>query len=395
MQKAINKISYLDGIRGVAAFIVLIHHFLLAFYPAYYTFDESTTHLNNWDVKFGRSLYSVFVNGNFCVFIFFVLSGLVLSRNYFGRHSREVLISGAQRRFIRLYIPVAFTICLAAIMMKAGLFFNHPVSIIAHSEWWFANQWAFTNVWEQFYQCMLYKTMFTIDSTFDTAMWTMSIEFYCSLFVFAFLALTHGTRNRITMLLLCILYSYYTNNPFLSAFCLGISLNYTDAAAPRLSRRFTVIAPVILLVLGLGLGSFPSNGNIHHTFYGRTPDFILFYFNANWFHGLGAYLVVLSFLISPRLQRFISLRLFRFLGYISFALYLLHPLVIGSVGSYLFLHIHDRFGYNHSVLYVFLLVVAVCALASWLMTRYIDGPGIKFAKYIYTRFVKDSTKPVY
>jgi peptidoglycan/LPS O-acetylase OafA/YrhL len=37
LEKTINKIAYLDGIRGTAALLVLIHHFLLAFYQAFYT----------------------------------------------------------------------------------------------------------------------------------------------------------------------------------------------------------------------------------------------------------------------------------------------------------------------------------------------------------------------
>ena len=393
MQKPVNKISYLDGIRGVAAFIVVIHHFLLAFYNAYYTFDENATHLNNWDVKFGRSLYNVFANGHFCVCVFFVLSGFVLSRKYFSKPSLETLISGAQRRFLRLYIPVAATLIIAFIMMEAHLFFNRPVAVIAHSEWWFMNQWSFTNIWENFYQCMLYRTMFFVDGTFDTTMWTMAIEFYNSFFVFAFLALTHNVRHRPTMLVLCILFCYYTNNAALSAFVLGISLNYTEAGIPRMKKKFLLIAPSVLLLVGLVLGSFPSNNQIRHTFYGRTPQFIMLNFNAEWFHVLGAYLVILAFVFSLRLQHFISLRLFRFLGYISFALYLLHPLVIGSIASYTFLHIYQRFGYNHSVVYVFFLTIAVSTIASLIMTKYIDGPGIKFAKYVYTRYIKHTPNP--
>ena len=388
MQKAVNKISYLDGIRGVAAFAVVIHHFLLAFYMAHYSFDEGASHLHNWDVKYGRSLYSVFTNGNFCVFIFFVLSGFVLSRSYFNGLSVEALISGAQRRFLRLYIPVAATILLSFVMLKMHMFYNRPVSVIANSEWWFKDQWAFPNPWEQLFQCLVYKTMFVSDGTFDTSMWTIAIEFYGSLFVFGFLALTHGTRNRITMLLLSILYCYYTNNPYLSAFVLGIILNYFEAGLPLMRENLLKITPTVLLIVGTVVGAFPTNNNILHTFYGRTPDFIMIYFNAYWFHSLGAFFVVLSFLLSPRLQRFISLGLFRFLGYISFAIYLLHPLVIGSVSSYLFLKMHERFGYNHSVACVLLVTIAVCIPASWLLTKYIDGPGIRFAKYVYARYIK-------
>jgi len=122
MQKPTNKIFYLDGIRGVAAFMVVIHHFLLAFYPSYYTLDKQASHINNLDVQFGMSLFSVLANGDFCVCIFFVLSGYVLSRKYFLTNQLDVLISGAQRRFVRLYIPVATALFLRLCLCSCILY---------------------------------------------------------------------------------------------------------------------------------------------------------------------------------------------------------------------------------------------------------------------------------
>ena len=122
MAKTVSKIAYLDGIRGVAAFLVFFHHFMLAFFSAYFTFDISATNWKGWDVKYGQSLLSVFSNGHYCVNIFFVLSGFVLSRKYFITQNIEVLVSGANRRFLRLYIPVATTMIIAYLMMQGHLF---------------------------------------------------------------------------------------------------------------------------------------------------------------------------------------------------------------------------------------------------------------------------------
>ena len=387
MQKPSNKIFYLDGIRGVAAFGVLIHHFLLGFYPAHYSFEDDQAHLGKWDVQYGRSIYSAFTNGNFFVCIFFVLSGFVLSRRYFQTHSSELLVSGAQRRFLRLYTPVAATIIMAAVMMVCGLFFNNPVMLITHSGW-FATQWNFHDVWQQCCQCLLYKTMFLGDASFDTCMWTISIEFYGSLLVFAFLALTHNTRNRGTMLVLFIIFFYLISYAYLEAFALGISLNYIEARREKANKYLLLILPFLLLPAGLVLGSLPTGKPVIHTFFSQTPVFILETFDFAWIHTGGAYLVVTSFVISPRLQHFISMRLFRFLGYISFCLYLLHPIVIGSVTCFAFLHMYGHIGYIPSTVYAFLITLAVCIPLSWLMTKYIDEAGINFAKRVYTRYIK-------
>ncbi len=155
------------------------------------------SHLNGWDIRYGKSAFSVLTNGNFYVCVFFVLSGFVLSHKYFNDNRIAILVSAAQRRFIRLYIPVAFTLILSYLFIKAHLYLNAPVSRIAHSEWWFERKWVFDSPGKMLWKCLISDTMFAGNSSFDTSMWTMSIEIYYSFVVFAFLALTHGVRNDI------------------------------------------------------------------------------------------------------------------------------------------------------------------------------------------------------
>jgi peptidoglycan/LPS O-acetylase OafA/YrhL len=391
MGKIISKIVYLDGIRGIAALFVFFHHFLLAFYSAFYNYDLNASNINGLEVKYGQSVLSVFSNGNYCVAVFFVLSGFVLSRKYFQTRLFEVIVSGAQRRFLRLYIPVAATLIISYMLMKAGLYYNVPVSKIAHSEWWFGQQWAFTHPLEKLWMCLKVSTMFLGDNSFDTSLWTMSIEFTGSLFVFAFLAFTHHTKSRFAALMLVFLYCKFTDQVTLSAFVFGISLNYAEQYAGKLNKYFALVAAAILLMLGLFLGSYPSAINNNGTLFDHMPQIIKRY--AIWFHVLGAYALVLAFVISPAFQRAISVSVFRFLGYISFSLYLLHPIIIGSFGSYFFLKLYGHFDYNHSVAVVFILTISVTMFLSWLMEKYIDDPGIRFSKYVYNRWVKKDPVP--
>jgi len=385
MVRSVSKVAYLDGIRGIAAFLVVLHHFLLAFYPAHYTFDMNASNMNGWDVRYGQSLLSVFSNGNFCVCIFFVLSGFVLSRKYFQTNDFEVIVSGVYRRYLRLYIPVAFIIILSFLMMEAGLFFTTAASKITHSEWWLGGQWVFPDAGDKLIESLKVGTMFQGNNTFDTSLWTMTVEFSGSLFVFAFLAFTHKTRHRFISLLLVGLYCKWTESVILSAFMFGISLNYLEQYAKGFNKKVATSLAVILLMMSLVLGSFSINGNAG-TFFDHKPKSFLQY--GVWFHVVGAYFMVVAFVISVPFQKLVSLRLFRFLGYISFAMYLLHPLIIGSFSSYVFLQLHDRLGFNHTVAVVFLLTVALCFILSWLIAKYIDEPGIRFSKYVYNRWFK-------
>ncbi len=385
--KETSKLIYLDGIRGFAAFCVFLHHFGLAFYTAYFNYFQSSAHLPGaLEIRYGHSLLSVFTNGNYWVCVFFVLSGFVLSQKYFNTQSLEDLVSGAQRRFLRLYIPVAFTITLSFILICAHLLYNKPVAVIAHSEWWFGPFTSYPDCLAQYRDSVLYKTMLGGDSTFDTTLWTMAIEFFGSLLVFAYLALTHGTRNRVGALLIMLLYCYLTDSVFTAGFVLGISLNYTRKNRHKQNKYLVMFGAPLLMLFGLFLGAYPTSNDrtgtifehMGHSLYDYTP----------WFHIIGAYVVILAFTLSLHMQRMVSTRVFRFLGFISFSLYLLHPLVMASVGSYAFLKMYNRFGYNSTVAAVFVICLAVMMPASWLMAKYIDNPGTKFARYVYERFFK-------
>jgi peptidoglycan/LPS O-acetylase OafA/YrhL len=381
-----RKIYYLEGIRGLAALLVFFHHFSLAFYSAYFSHNIDASHLDGLEVRFGQSLFSVFTNGNFCVYVFFVLSGYVLSRKYFISHNFSTLVSGAQRRFIRLYVPIAATILISFFLLQAGLFYNVPASSVTHSEWWLGSMWTFPDPVGKLLSTLLYGTMFMGDSSFDTTLSSMSIEFYGSLLVFAFLALTHLTRNRFTMLVLLFLYCAFTQHLNTTPFIFGISLNYLEQRRASLGKPLITIMATVLVVLALILGSFPTNGLIEGTLYEHTSPGLLVY--GGWYHIIGAFFLVAAFVLSASLQQVISVRVFRFLGYISFSLYLLHPLIIGSFSCFVFLKLSESMAYNSAVAVVFLLSMALCLPLSWLMTKYIDVPGTNFSKYVYERFAK-------
>ncbi len=379
-----DKIVYLDGIRGGASLLVFFQHFLLSFYSAYYTFHAGSSHLNGLEIQFGKSVFSVFASGRFAVSVFFVLSGYVLSRKYFRTNDFNILISSAHRRFVRLYVPVAFTLILAYVLMKSHFFYNFPVGRISHSDWWLGVFWSFSDPFAKLWHCLAYGTMFMGDATFDTSMWTMSVELYGSLLVFALMAVTHNSRNRKFITLLVFIYFVFTAQPKYGAFILGVSLNYVETGYLRLNKYFITALASFFILFGLTIGSYPATFEFNNTLFEYVPPAIRNY--SEWFITMGAFFVVLAFVISHRLQHFISLRFFRFCGYISFSFYLIHPLIIGSFSCYMFLHLYGMLSYNYTVALVFIATIILCFGVSWLMTRYVDEQGIKLSKYLYERW---------
>ena len=381
-----TKVFYLDGIRGLAAFCVFLHHYLLAFYPAYYTSDMTTTHLNGLDVSYGRSVFSFLSNGNFSVCIFFVLSGFVLSKGYYDDPKIETLVSAAQRRFLRLYIPVAATLLLTYLLMKANLFYNADASKLTGSGWWMGYMWTFEHKTTLLIESLLYKVMFLGDNAMDTSLWTLSLELYGSMFVFAFLALTHNIRNKVFAFVPLFVVLAVLNSEYFTAFLLGITLNYVAEHRHKMNAILGAVLSTILFILGLILGSYSTSNNTAHTLFGHVPDFVVAH--HIWVHVLGGFFVVLAVVLSKNLQWFFSLRLMRFLGYISFSIYLIHPLIIGSFSCFLLLQLVPHFSYNVSLIIVTTCTIAVCFILSNLMARYVDANGTRIARRLYEKYLK-------
>jgi len=377
-----DKILYLEGIRGLAAFMVMIYHYSRGFYPTVVTGDPDTSHLGEFGLFYYANPINVITNGNYFVTIFFVLSGYVLSKNYFQTKNIDSIVSASFRRFPRLIIPAVFSLIISFLLVRFSLVYNIEASEITLSDWlatlWKANG-SFGSLIHDFRSAIFFEK-----SAYNISLWTISVELFGSFLVFAILALTHKTRNLHLILILLFGVCYFTYEYYYCAFILGILLNYTDQYTfKNTTLRHFVIG--LLLLGGLFLGAFPSHGTVEGTFFEFADHHILVSRNS-FIHVIGAFFSVLAVLFSRRLQQFFSLKLFHFLGYISFSLYLIHALVLGSFTCYLFLQFKQMYSYNVAFLLSFIPSLALMIALSYFMTVYVDKGSVKIAKNIYNKW---------
>jgi len=80
-----EKMLTLEGIRGIAALVVIFDHLHLAFFVEVDIAIKSylNTHTPFLISKAGQYLFTGLHGGNFAVWVFWVMSGFVLSRKYF------------------------------------------------------------------------------------------------------------------------------------------------------------------------------------------------------------------------------------------------------------------------------------------------------------------------
>jgi peptidoglycan/LPS O-acetylase OafA/YrhL len=306
-----TRVTYLDGVRGWAAVAVLLDHaavLLLGYVVPVYQSKP----------------FAPFTDGVLAVHVFFVLSGFALSIGFVRTRDPRLVRALALRRYVRLTIPILAVCVIAYLLMRAGLIASRQASPILRSGDWLGLHYGFQPSFPAMLKFALFDVYFdySLETSYNSSLWTMSIELYGSLLVLALLALAGGLgRARIGIYLLVGAVLYATH-PEQCAFILGMLL--AEASEHPWVRAFrhrpAALIPGLLLA-GVSLAC--SLTQRRH--YG--PDTLPFY-------ALG---YVAAPVLCARIASLFQTRLSAFLGRISFSLYLVHILVICSLSSWLVL----------------------------------------------------------
>ena len=378
-----EKINYLDGLRGIAAVNVMIMHFFIVFLPAMIYSDRMPSHLGNFEQIFSNTPLGLIGAGNFSVCIFFILSGYVLTQKYFKTKDRNIIISGAVRRYIRLFVPVLAAILLSFLLASAGVFHYYIETVAISGNNNYAGYWIFTPDIIEAIKQAVWGTFFAGEDTYNPVLWTMTIEFYGSILVFAMTFLFGQQRARWTFYLAAAIFFF---NSYYLAFIIGLGLADTFNSKTSIFKTGNKIVLSIILISGLFIGSYPVGTVTNDSLYGflnngffQTPKLT--------YHILGAGMIMYVLLNSRWLQNIFSSPLLILLGKISYSLYLIHFLVISSFTCALFLFLYPVLPYVAAASISCIVSVLLIIPLSYLFYRYIDTAGVQLSKMFYNQLV--------
>jgi peptidoglycan/LPS O-acetylase OafA/YrhL len=381
---------HLDSLRGIASVFVVMIHYFAAFYPyAIFGSQESYVQRDNWETLFFYPPFGLFVAGSFSVWLFFILSGYVLSYGYLGepRQARK-LIDATIRRPIRLGGVVLVTILLSAFLWGTHLYANNAVAELSNSKPWLTNFWPGDLDWRNLIRELTFS-MFKSGEAYNPALWSIRVELYGSILIFFLMFFFGQFKYRLAIMLAIAVAFCFTNNriPYHLGLLVGVmvaDLVKNHRLIPRLQSKR--VFSVILFSIFIYFSSLP-----HYA----TPEFLqgtIYKFlphDAEFgFYPLIAALSLFLFVtINDRAKSWLSHPLLQFLGKISYALYAIHFLILGSVSSWLFLQLNAHLPYGLSFFLVLLSAIPMIILSAILMTKYVDQPSIKAAAYVSKRTI--------
>jgi peptidoglycan/LPS O-acetylase OafA/YrhL len=243
--------------------------------------------------------------------------------------------------------------------------------------------------------------------------WSIPVEFDCSmtLYICLICIAALGYRPRLIILIMITAYIHAKGKQYLWTFMLGAvvsQLLVRHLYGKPASSDFPPANPgwrtnakwIALFVFGLYCSGVPTTDLIHVPYYG----ILLWYTPKHWpapewfWHGVGAALISLAAAKNLKAQSVLANRFARFLGRISYGLYLVHGIVIRTVSLRIAPSIFAITGKNKSmgsmeldfgIALILMIQVPVAILAAMNFTRLCDDTSIAFAKWLESIMIGD------
>ena len=376
-----DKLAYLEGLRGVAALMVVLCHLR-------YTFAISSTDTLLEQLKqrtdsyllsyIVNSIVNIMFDGNLAVYIFWFMSAYVISIKLFMQDDSQYLFQSFSKRYFRLMLPALGSILFALSLLHFGLMYNSQLAQklgTGYQNGWLGSFYQFdANILEAV-KSGLWNTFFNYDdrTSYNASLWTMNPELYGSMFCFLLFGVVGNNRYRHMFYLIIMCGTFILKTYWLTSFLFGFfmcDINYSKPNWIKKTIDFLTQNKFINTVIFICLIIIGGKSN----YFGFFDLFI-------------SSLIVIIIMRTFYLQQLLQNAFMVWLGKISFSLYLIHLPLICSFSCYLYLTLNLE--HQTKVLLISSLTIALALFISYIFTKFIDKNAVVFAN----KFASWLTKP--
>ncbi len=363
-----GRAHYLDGLRGIAALMVMLSHvepFIITAFVGKYAPSGILA-----------SIFYMCASGSLAVAIFFVLSGFVLVGS-FDKIGGNALGVGAAKRYFRLSPPIVASMVVTYALVKLVGYHGNEAAAMMGGHGWLASQ---TQDNLTFIHAIYagFMAPFIGGNPHNGVLWTMNVEFLGSIGLFGFAALFY--RSKIYWM--CVFVAATVFIYLLGIYGMHFSMFLFGSLFFRYRKNKLPSFALLLIPIGFLFGALRSwHGvmlSIQHGFgYSDGTAFQVQIF----LNSLGGLLIVVAVIFCSPCKRFLSKKLFEYFGKISFSLYLIHLPVFLSIGCITYVKLTQSFGSTLSASIAIVVTFAITVLCADVIYRTAD----KFSMWLSDR----------
>ncbi|KAL1591930.1 hypothetical protein SLS60_011522 [Paraconiothyrium brasiliense] len=348
--------TWADGLRGIAALYVASSHIVLCLgrqftNPCCADSETKTPWL------FQRPFLRLIASGHSWVALFFVLLGFVnalkpikQARNGDSESALLGLSTASFRRSFRLVLPATAATIISWALCQTGVY---ELARNSDAYWLYTNTPVPSESWcgalFDLVKALMSTWRFGPGNVYDQPQWALIYLLMGSIMAFFVLLATVQLTSiwRTITLTLCLLWSFSWSNamrdPLVGFTVIGgiILAEFSVSPLPAKLASFPLVSTVLspaLAVFALLLMSFPA-GNADAVPWSASLKYMLTVAFPTSVHfsfprlagSTGALMLCFAILISPHLRRALSVKALRWLGKLSFPIYLVHGTVMRTV----------------------------------------------------------------
>lgn len=368
-----SKITSLESLRGIAAMIVFLGHFIYLF-------------CSKEQINLLKSVSFLF-NGTSSVYLFFILSGFVLSYKFWITYSPSQLLASAIKRYFRLLFIVFLSGMFAYCLSYFDLLYN-PFDFSQRS--FSPIQVSLTEI---IYQNFM--VFFTGKHT-DEVFWTMRLEYLGSLFIFFYIFITQFIPRKVFLTSVIafiflsasieIIYPIHQQLgiKLLAFFATGMLLSFCYVNYSKKTTKpflYNLFSPLLYCV---AFCIFFFQAPILDTTDLSLSEKFQSSFNFFIYVLLGSVLIYGAIKIKV-IKNFLESKPLVFLGKISFPFYAIHSLIFGSLNVWILQYISDKEGI-FAILLLLFTDLFVCIILSYYLEK-LDKKWIGWINLIYNHII--------
>ncbi|MFP4273499.1 MAG: acyltransferase family protein [Paracoccaceae bacterium] len=318
-----GRIMAFDGLRGFAALIVVVFHYLAMLHPAW------VPDYTDMPVRLADTPLGLLWNGPFAVSVFFVLSGFVMAAA--AERRQRHLLENVLTRYLRLALPVLASVLLAWALLTAfpTAARDLAASLQAPSDWLdYTLQEPVPGVGAAVVDGLA-SNFITGGSAFNNVLWTMQIELVGSVLLFLVYWLGAWARalRFVALAAFAALGLLVLRDAYL---CFVAGALIYEARKAGMLDRLPPWAAVAALGLGIVLGA-PGQGFAARWGMDILPGRLQPGNAWGLVPVLAASLILLGVQLVAGASRVFERPALQWLGRISFALYLVHVPLLYTV----------------------------------------------------------------